>query len=342
MVFAENYVGFWLAFLLPTIMFCFAPVVLLACRKRYNRAPPTGSVLGNSFKLFRLAMKGKWSLNPISVVKSMRHPRFWEDVKPSRLGNDRPSWMIFDDAWVDQVRRGFAACKVFCWYPLYWIAYNQMTSNMTSQSATLYHDKVPSDLIQNFDPLALVIFIPICDLFIYPALRKAKIPFTPLKRVTTGFFVASCAMIATTVLQSYIYKTGPCGDHMNNCKKTSPISIFVQILPYVLIAFSEIFTSITGLEYGFTKAPDNMRSVVQGIYQLQTAIGAAVQQAFVPLSKDPLLEWNYGVAAVLAFVGGIGFWMTFRKLDGEEDRLNNLSESAFKGKMRDPTGTERA
>lgn len=47
---------------------------------------------------------------------------FWEDVKPSHLGADKPAWMTFDDAWVDEVRRGFKACTVFLWYPLYWLA----------------------------------------------------------------------------------------------------------------------------------------------------------------------------------------------------------------------------
>lgn len=334
MVYAENYVGYWLAFLLPTIMFGFCPLVLWACKGRYHRNPPTGSVVGNSFKLIKLGMKGKWSVNPLKTLKAMKSDTFWDDIKPSRLGNDRPEWMTFDDAWVDQVRRGFAACKVFFWYPLYWLAYNQTVSNMTSQSATLKHDNVPSDLIQNFDPVALIIFIPICDVLLYPALRKLKIQFTPIKRITWGFGVASVSMVATCVLQYYIYKTGPCGSYMNDCDDTAPISIWIQVLPYVLVAFSEIFASITGLEYGFTKAPDNMRSLVLGVYLFQTAFASALNQALVPLSNDPLLVWNYGVPAVLAALGGVGFWATFYKLDRAEDQLNMLAESEFKGKMK--------
>jgi len=40
-------------------------------------------------------------------------------VTPSKLGSAKPAWMNFDDAWVDEVRRGLLACKVFLWYPLY-------------------------------------------------------------------------------------------------------------------------------------------------------------------------------------------------------------------------------
>lgn len=44
---------------------------------------------------------------------------FWQHVKPSVLGANRPEWMTFDDEWVDEVSRGVKACKVFLWYPLY-------------------------------------------------------------------------------------------------------------------------------------------------------------------------------------------------------------------------------
>jgi len=45
---------------------------------------------------------------------------FWERVKPSNIPEaERPAWMVFDDAWVDEVRRGLLACKVFLWYPIY-------------------------------------------------------------------------------------------------------------------------------------------------------------------------------------------------------------------------------
>lgn len=47
------------------------------------------------------------------------------------------------------------------------------------------------------------------------------------------------------------------------------------------------------------------------------------------VSADPLLVWNYGAMAVLAFVGGIAFWLSFRHLDKEEDALNALQEGHY-------------
>jgi POT family proton-dependent oligopeptide transporter len=43
------------------------------------------------------------------------------------------------------------------------------------------------------------------------------------------------------------------------------------------------------------------------------------------ISADPLLVWNYGVMGCIAGIGGVLFWWSFRKLDAEEDTLNNLA-----------------
>lgn len=64
------------------------------------------------------------------------------------------------------------------------------------------------------------------------------------------------------------------------------------------------------------------------------AIAAALSQALVSLSEDPLLVWNYAVTAILAFVFGIAFYIAHRGLDKEEDELNMLPDSAFGGKDR--------
>jgi POT family proton-dependent oligopeptide transporter len=83
--------------------------------------------------------------------------------------------------------------------------------------------------------------------------------------------------------------------------------------------------------YAYTKAPNNMKSTVQAIALSTSAVSAALGQALVGLSEDPLLVWNYGSVAVVAMFGGIGFYVTFRKADKEEDALNSLQESKFIG-----------
>lgn len=338
MVYAEHYVGFYLSFLLPTIVFAISPLVLLIFKKHYHLTPPTGSVMGKAFKLIGLAFKGKWSFNPMTLKRNLKDENFWNRVKPSNIPRDqRPEWMTFDDLWVDEVRRGLLACKVFLWYPLYWLAYNQMTNNLTSQANTLKLNGIPNDILNNLNPISIIILIPIMDHVIYPAIRRTGFDLTPIKKITGGFALASFSMVAAAVTQDYIYKNGPCGYEPNarmankeDCE--APLTVWIQTLPYVLIGMSEVLASITKLEYAYTKAPKNMRSTVQAIALSTSAISSALSQALVGLSEDPLLVWNYGSVAVVAFMGGVGFYFTFRKADKQEHQLNALQASAYEGR----------
>lgn len=342
MVYCEKYVGFWLAYLLPTILLCLCPLVMWYGRTRYKRKPPQGSVLGKAMRIFLYGNKGRWSLNPVATYKRLNDGTFWEKCKPSNIAAaHRPAWMTFDDQWVDEVKRGFAACSVFCWYPLYWITYNQLNNNLTSQAAVMQLNGLPNDVLSNLDPFALIILIPVCDLFIYPGLRKMKINFSPIKKITAGFFTGALAMVWAAVIQAYIYKKSVCGNYAaellpaalggdgETVCPTVNINVWAQTGSYVLIAISEIFASITSLEYAFSKAPRNMRSLVQAFALFMSAISAAIGEAFVSLSVDPLLVWNYGTMAVLSAIGGTFFWFQYRELDQQDDELNMLPEGTL-------------
>lgn len=119
MVYAEKYVGFWLSYLLPTIMLCLCPIVTIVCKKRYILTPPQGSTLIKALRVWKLALKGTFSFNPVTWRRNLNAPDLWQKAMPSNQAV-RPDWMTFDDAWVDEVRRGLLACKVFLIYPIYW------------------------------------------------------------------------------------------------------------------------------------------------------------------------------------------------------------------------------
>ena len=129
----------------------------------------------------------------------------------------------------------------------------------------------------------------------------------------------------------YSYRKSVCGkyaagflaDGVTPCPPVD-INVWAQTGSYVLIAVGEIFASITSLEYGFSKAPRNMRSLVFAFALFMSALSAALGEAFVSVSADPLLVWNYGIFAVASFIGGCVFWLQYRSLDKQEDELNML------------------
>ncbi|KZT71072.1 PTR2-domain-containing protein [Daedalea quercina L-15889] len=336
MTYSEKYVGFWLAFLLPTLVFLLCPLILFLGRKRYARSPPSGSILGTVFHMFCFCMRGKWSLNPLATYRKMAAVNFWERAKPGTIlpGAKRPAWMNYEDAFVDEVIRGVQACKVFLWYPVFYLSMNQLNSNLISQAATMETYGVPNDILSNLDPLSLIFLIPLFDVVIYPYLRRRRVRLTPLRKITTGFYVVSLSMAYTAVVQYRIYATNPCQQYVATCvnedgeRVTSSINVWVQAGSFILISISEVLASVTGLEYAFTKAPKGMRSLVMAVFMFMSAIASALGEAFVALSADPLLVWNYAILSALAAIGGMLFWRQFRELDAHEEELNSLGNDA--------------
>lgn len=71
------------------------------------------------------------------------------------------------------------------------------------------------------------------------------------------------------------------------------VHVAVQTPAYLFTGLAEIFTSITGFEYAFTKAPPSMKSFVMALFLLTYAGGAALGIALSPVAKDPeLLVWS--------------------------------------------------
>lgn len=186
---------------------------------------------------------------------------------------------------------------------------------------------LPNDFLQVIDSITIIVFIPICEHFVYPFVRK----FTPLKsitKITLGFMFGTAAMVYAGVLQHYIYKAGPCYDEPLTCKGfegvPNRIHIALQVPAYVLIAFSEIFASITGLEYAYTKAPVSMKSFIMSLFLLTNAGGSALGIALSSTSENPKFVWSYTGLAVSCFVAGCLFWICYKHYNQREEEWNQL------------------
>lgn len=64
---------------------------------------------------------------------------------------------------------------------------------------------IPNDVLGNIDALTIIIFIPILNSCLYPALRRSGIPFRPIARIAVGFVLAGLAMLYAAGVQHLIY-----------------------------------------------------------------------------------------------------------------------------------------
>ncbi|KAL3489913.1 POT family-domain-containing protein [Aspergillus germanicus] len=272
----ETHVSFWLAYLIPLIVIVIVAALFLCSNKLFLKTRPQGSPIVDAARTVHIAIA----------------ERSFEKAKPSAL---RENGKIdhypfanksgYTDYGVEKVKTGITACKLFLLFPLYFVCWTQIWNNLISQAGQMALHGTPNDLLQNLNPIALIIFIPLLDFVVYPLLRRYKINFRPELKVTAGFFMAAVSMVYACVLQHYIYKSPPNSIHA--------------------------FVVITGLEIVYTKAPESLRSLVSALFWLTIGIAAAICIALAPVSQDPYLVWMYGSLAIVRCLGGILFYVLF-------------------------------
>lgn len=321
-----NY-SYWAAYLLPTCMFAFAMFIFVAGNKFYVKPQPTQSILVKAVKVFRFARKVANRPENKEAKKTNKYRLDFakmENEMPNSapLTADDVSYMFWDDTFVEELKTTIMACKIFIPLSLYWVCYSQLSNNLLSQAAQLNRPAgLPNNIMNNFNPISLIIFIPIFDRLFFPLLRKFKINLFSQQRITIGFFLGACAMIYASVLQSFIYK-----DPVWAATEVSSISVFVQIPAYVLIAISEIFASITSMEFAYTHAPKSMKSMVSALQLLPNCFAALIGLAISPAAVDPNLTYVYASVAIAAAIAGVLYYITFRHYDqmDEENRIKRM------------------
>jgi len=262
---------------------------------------------------------------PHSIPEHSSHP---PDHYIYGRGKNNLKW---DDQFVDELKRALVACQVFTIYPIYWVVYGQFSGNFVTQAGQMQGHGIPNDLMPNFDSISIVVFVPILDRFFYPFLRKLRIPFPPINRITVGFWFGSLAMAYAAIVQHLIYRSGPCfksplcdASMVNGVLQGNNIHIAIQTPAYMLIGISEIFASVTGLEYAYTKAPPSMKSFVQSMYLLTNAFGSALGETLVSVAYDPKILWMFVGLSIASFLAGCLVWVVFHKYNDQEDEMNAL------------------
>ncbi|WVR05519.1 hypothetical protein IAU60_002537 [Kwoniella sp. DSM 27419] len=316
--YSARFVGFWLAFLLPGLIYFLMPVILVLMYKRLYKAPAQGSVVVETIRVFRYTLKdGGWG----RLWKG--GDEFWDRAKPSHMmardGTVDTSVVFWDDKFVDEIRQSLAACVVFMLCPVFALSSGGIGNSLNSMSAGMRLDGVPNDLLNNFNPLAIIIAAPLLNYGLYPFMARMGRPLKPMTRMAIGFLLGTIGCIIAALVQWRIYVTSPCGYRASTCVETigetSPVSLWWQIPIYFIPAVGEIFVNVTSYELAYTRSPARMKGLVYSMALFNTAIASAISLAMSNAIQDPYLIWPWVALAVATFLGAILLKTKFRHLD---------------------------
>ena len=113
--------------------------------------------------------------------------------------------------------------------------------------------------VQTANPILILIFIPIVNYVIYPAIDKV-FRLTPLRKIGIGLYITALSFVVIVWIQGQI-------------DAGLKPSINWQLLAYVILTLGEAMVSITGLEFSYTQSPNSMKSSVMALWLLTVASG---------------------------------------------------------------------
>lgn len=169
---------------------------------------------------------------------------------------------------------------IYLFITIFWSLFDQTGSAWVQQADSdlmnkhvnlgfVEFDFFPSQ-IGFFNPLLIVIFVPLFTAVVYPALRKL-VPMNYVNKIAIGMGLATFSFALIAWVQAQMDG----GQSMN---------IMWQVLGYVILTAAEIMISITALEFSYTQAPNSMKSFILSFYLISVALGnlfTALVNAFI-------------------------------------------------------------
>lgn len=110
----ERDVGFWSAYLMCTLVFFVGTGILIYGRTKYVHKPPNGTIITDAFRIIWIMIKNR----NMDAPKQATQPATGEP---------------WDPHFVEEVKRALVGCKVFTFFPIFWVIYGQFSSNFVSQ-----------------------------------------------------------------------------------------------------------------------------------------------------------------------------------------------------------------
>lgn len=322
--YAEKRVGFWLAYLCPAIMYMIVLISMLLIKPHLKPEVPKGSLLKKALQVVGVCFRG----NPI---KRLRNGEFWSYAYPENmqmrgqiyLNSKKQTPIPWTTQDVKDYYSTFSQCVMFSFWVAFNLSDNGLGSSLTSQAGDMVSKGVPNDFFNNFNQIAIVVFIPIQTYLLYPFLEKLHINFKPVYKCFVGFMLGALASMVSAILQWRIYQTSPCGYYATTCDEPAPITVWYEIINYALCAIGECFCNTTAYELTYNRAPENAKGLVQALFLLSTAISSAISTAVSGALVDPNLIWPFaGIAiagAVCAFLFLFMYWNLDKVMLKEEE-----------------------
>nr|XP_021146244.1 solute carrier family 15 member 1 isoform X1 [Columba livia] len=188
-----------LAFGVPAALMAVSLIVFIIGSKMYKKVRPQGNIMIEVFKCIGFAIKNRFRHRSKEFPKR-EHWLDWASEK-------------YDKRLIVQTKMVLKVLFLYIPLPMFWALFDQQGSRWTLQATNMDGNfgaiQIQPDQMQTVNPILIIIMVPVVDAVIYPLIKKCKINFTPLRKITVGMLLASLAFVAAALVQVQIDKTLP-------------------------------------------------------------------------------------------------------------------------------------
>ena len=216
---------------------------------------------------------------------------------------------------------------IYVFIALWWSLYDQSSSRWVEQAERMDLNFLghawKASQVQAINPLLVLKYNPLITYVIYPTVNQI-FPLNQLRKISMGFFFAVMSFVVPAWVETQI----SAGLHP---------TIAWQLLAYVFLMASEVLIYATGLEFSYTQAPKQMKSMIMSFFLATNSAGnlfTAAVNSFIQ-NKDgsvKLAGANYYLFfAGLMFLAAIIFIFVALRYQGKsfiQDDREGLPEGA--------------
>ncbi|MGB1810599.1 MAG: POT family MFS transporter, partial [Planctomycetota bacterium] len=209
---------------------------------------------------------------------------------------------------------------VFLFIAVFWSLFDQTGSSWVLQAEDMNRQWLGvtwlSSQIQAINPILILLFIPLFQFVVYPAINLVW-TLNPIRKITLGLFITAGSFAIVAITQSWI-------------DQGQQPSIAWQLFAYAVITFAEVMVSITGLEFAYTQAPKKMKSVIMALFLFSVSLGNVVTavvnntitiESGVQVARETMLD-ETSTAAVQTTSFDSGDEIVWVKKDAEPWKLS--------------------
>ena len=183
---------------------------------------------------------------------------------------------------------------IFALVPVFWSLYDQSSSRWILQAQKMdrvvFGIEIDPSQTHAANPILVLLFIPLFTSLIYPAIDRV-FKLTPLRKMGIGFF----GMVFTFLISAWIEVLIGRGERPH---------IYWQLLAYIVLTASEVCLYLTMLEFAYTQAPKQLKSVIMGLSFLCISLGNQITALInLAIRKLNLEQTLTGPTYYLMFAG---------------------------------------